>query len=99
MLVWRPWVSRGGRRPPLGVLARELLEGCHPLGDIRGKAAMHAILDGVVAKFRDRTDDLPEDLQDLLQDMLAADPGPRPSARQVAARLQALQVRRALLEY
>lgn len=75
----------------LGILARELLEGRHPLGDLRGAAAaQHIARQGVALPTLG--DGHPEPLRRLLAELLARDPLRRPSAGEVAARLQTLQL-------
>ena len=82
-----------------GILARELLEGRHPLGDLRGKGAAVAILDGAAGDLAQRAYFLPEELRQLLHRILEADPAARPTARDIARRLQELQVRVSMAEY
>jgi len=76
----------------LGIVARELLEGRHPLGDLRGRAAIRALLDGA-ARPRAAAAERGEPLAGLIARMLAADPAERPSAPEVADEVQKAQIR------
>ena len=82
----------------LGILARELLEGRHPLGDLKGKAALASILEGSIAAPTEGRACVPHELCHLLARMLDLDPRSRPHAGEVAQELQALQLRLFLAE-
>jgi|GEM_PF-794152 len=77
----------------LGLVARELMEGEHPLGAARGKEA--------AARLR-RVDLRPEPagdpLVELLRRLLDPRPGARPRASEVADELQRLQIRAVLAD-
>lgn len=75
----------------LGIIAREICEGKHPLGDLRGRAALEEIArKGVSPHGEDRGE--PPALRELIASMLAFQPGNRPPAHEVADRLQRLQL-------
>jgi len=76
----------------LGIVARELLEGRHPLGDLRGRGAIRALLDGAAAPRAAATERV-EPLAALLARMLLPDPAGRPSATEVADEVQRAQIR------
>lgn len=76
----------------LGVVVRELVEGGHPLGDAKGRAAARAILDGAALPPEGRG----APLDALLRRMLSPDPANRPTALEVADELQRAQIRTAL---
>lgn len=80
----------------LGVILREVLEGRHPLGDLRGKEAVRALL------ARNEPTPLepavPTGLRNLVIEMLAHDSEQRPTAREVARHIQNHQLQTALRE-
>ncbi|MCI0652230.1 MAG: protein kinase, partial [Planctomycetes bacterium] len=79
----------------LGILAREMLEGRHPLRELRGRAAVQAIRDGVAASAPAPIPALQAELRELIAGMLAPAPAKRPTAREVAQALQRFQLRQA----
>ncbi len=80
----------------LGIVSRELLEGSHPLGDLRGKGAARAITDGAASPGPLAMATLGGALAGLLARMLAVDASARPTALEVADELQRAQIRAAL---
>ncbi|MFQ5655173.1 MAG: protein kinase, partial [Planctomycetota bacterium] len=82
-----------------GILAQELLLGRHPLGGLKGRAAIAAIHAGAIKPPPAGKAGIPEELRVLLGRLLDMSPQKRPAAREIARRLQALQVSMALGEY
>ena len=78
----------------LGLVAREILEGEHPLRDLKGKNAVRAIVLGDARPPAER--DRAEPWDDLIHRMLAPDPDERPNALEVADELQRIEIRTAL---
>ncbi|MGE3164835.1 MAG: protein kinase [Planctomycetota bacterium] len=75
----------------LGIIAREILEGRHPLGALRGRAALETIARiGVPPPPEDSVE--PPALHELVASLLAPEPGERPAAHEVAERLQQIQL-------
>ncbi len=80
----------------LGLVARELLEGRHPLGSRKGREAIRAIIKGLGAPQLDDLNEHDERLNRLFEEMLADDASRRPTAQEVADRIQRLQIQVAL---
>ncbi len=84
----------------LGIVTRELLEGAHPLGALRGKGAVRAILEGAASPrsvVRGKEGhDREEPLNALIGRMVSLNAADRPTAIEVADELQRLQIRAAL---
>lgn len=80
----------------LGLVARELLEGEHPLGTRKGKEAIRAITEGLGTPQEDDLKEHDDRLSELFREMLADDASHRPSAQEVADRIQRTQVHVAL---
>ena len=81
----------------LGIVTRELLEGAHPLGDLRGKGAVRAILEGAITPRDGKGEtERREPLNALVARMAALEGKDRPTALEVADELQRLQIRAAL---
>jgi len=77
----------------LGILARELVEGRHPLGTLKGKAAIAAIIAGEIDTPA-RDEGSRSLLETLIDRMLDPAPDRRPGAEELAGALQRIQTGR-----
>ncbi|MFN0059475.1 MAG: protein kinase domain-containing protein [Planctomycetota bacterium] len=82
----------------LGIILREAFEGEHPLGALRGLEAVSVIRQRGIEPPK-AGGGVPEPMIALVTAMLAADPGARPSATEVARALETYQLAQALKAY
>ncbi len=75
----------------LGLMAREITEGKHPLGSSRSADAIRKISRGDLDELD--SNDLGSRWEQMLAKMLSLDPGLRPTATEVAEQIAAIQVR------
>ena len=73
----------------LGLLARELIEGVHPLGDLRGVDAIRKLAKCEITA--DTTSKAPAPWLQLISRMLDPQPSQRPSAMEIAGEISTIQ--------